>query len=175
MKTFLTTLLLLGFAQATYSQMDIASAENTNMAFITTKDNSNSSVSTFPKISDDGLPMAERSEKLQLQVFNYDIKSAKVFSPKANTTYSVRFSQGNYRIDAIYAKDGQFIQSEGVFENVPIPFHIGYELAKKYPGWEFHKSWCYSNYSFDKSPKTSYSIEIKKGDKTKVISSNALN
>lgn len=171
MKTILATLLLIGFAQLTYAQVDIAYTENTNLTAKQGLERNYARLTSLP--SSEALYMAEKSERLQMQVFNYDIKTADVYSPEANTTYTVIFSEGSNHIDAVYAKDGKLIQSEGVFENVPVPYSIGYELAKTYPGWEFHKSWCYSTFSTEGSSEISYKIQLKQGNKTKLVKFNS--
>ena len=170
MKTILATILFIGYAQVTYSQVDIAYAENTNLTNRKGLERNFTLPSSIS--SNEALFLADKSMQLQLQVLNYDIKSSEVYSPEANTTYTVNFTEGINHIDAIYAKDGSFIQSEGVFENVPIPYRIGYELAKKYPGWEFHKSWCYSTFNADETSEITYKIQLKKDNKTKVVKIN---
>lgn len=171
MKTILASLLLIGFAHVSYAQVDIAYTENTNLTTMKGLERNYARPTSLPH--NEALSLAEKSERLQMQVFNYDIKTADVYSPEVNTTYTVNFTEGNNHIDAIYAKDGKLIQSEGVFENVPVPYNIGYELAKTYPGWEFHKSWCYNTINPEGSSEISYKIQLKKGRKTKLVKFNS--
>lgn len=171
MKTILACLLLIGFAQVSYAQVDIAYTENTNLTAKQGHERNYARLTSLP--TKEALSLAEKSERLQMQVLNYDIKTADVYSPEVNTTYTVNFTEGSNHIAAIYAKDGRLIQSEGVFENVPVPYSIGYQLAKAYPGWEFHKSWCYSTYNPDRSSEILYKIQLKKGNKTKLVKFNS--
>lgn len=167
MKTILASILFIGFANLTYSQTDIAYTTHTNLTAMKGLENNYVKPTTIS--SDEAISLTEKLKQLQVQVLNYDIKSADVYSPEANTTYTVNFTEGNNHIDAVYAKDGRFIQSEAVFENLPIPYQIGYELAKTYPGWEFHKTWCYTTYNTDQSYKKSYKIQLKKNNRTKFV------
>lgn len=172
MKTLFITFLLLGFAQFSSSQTDLAYTTTSTMDLKTNPVKTkiapeirNYSNSSF---------LVEKSGKLEQQMLNYDIKSATVYAPYLKTTYSVSFTEGNNRIDAIYDANGTLIQSEGAFENVSIPYVIGCQLAKKYPGWEFHKSWCTSSYSVNNDLEVIYKIQLKKGNKTKVVKMNPL-
>ncbi|MEO5789752.1 hypothetical protein [Gelidibacter sp.] len=169
MKTLLITFLLIGFAQFSHSQTDFAYTETSNLNL----KNKNESIPNF-KNSNEVKYLAEKSKKLEGQAFNYDIKSAAVYASHLKTTYSVSFTEGKNRIDAIYDADGKLLQSEGTYENVAIPYAIGSQLAKAHPGWEFHKSWCTSNYKLNSDTDIIYKIQLKKGNKTKVVKVNPL-
>lgn len=169
MKTILaSSLIFIGLAQLTYAQTDMAYNKNTNLTTLKGLDK-NYVKPTSISSSNEALSLTEKLEQLQIQVLNYDIKSDDVYSPKMSTTYTVNFAEGNNYIDAVYAKDGRFIQSEGVFEDVPVPYQIGYQLAKAHPGWEFYKTWCYTTYNSDQSYKKSYKIQLKKNNRTKFV------
>jgi len=172
MKTILLSTLIIGLAQLTYSQTQIAYTESTNIAENHKKE---VKVSDFDLWEDlEETFMAEKTKKLLLEVLNYDIKSSSVYSPRSKTTYTVNFTEGNHHIEAIYDNNGNLLQSDGVFENVRIPYIIGSRLAKEYPGWEFHKSWCYSLYEFNRDTAVMYRIQLKKLNKTKMINVDPL-
>lgn len=172
MKTLFISFLLIGVAQFSNSQTDLAYTATTNM------DLKNNTIKTTaaPELRNSITAnfLDKNSRRLEQQVLQYDIKNATVYAPYLKTTYSVSFTEGNNRIDAIYDADGTLIQSEGAFENVSVPYVIGYQLAKKYPGWEFHKSWCTSSYSLDNDAEIIYKIQLKKGHKTKIVKVNPL-
>lgn len=172
MKTLFITFLLIGFAQFSYSQTDLAYTKTSNMNL--EKNPMKKEISAAAKISIETNSLMEKAKNLEWQAFNYDIKSDSVYSPNLKTTYSVSFAQNNNRIDAIYDADGKLLQSEGTFEDVCIPHAIGYQLAKTYPGWEFHKSWRTSKYSLNGDDEIIYKIQLKKGNRTKVIKVNPL-
>ncbi|MEO6348626.1 MAG: hypothetical protein ABIO60_12035 [Aquaticitalea sp.] len=172
MKTMLMTILLIGSIKVMHSQSDMAYVEATNVT--QTKNHSNGIIKEDRKYENETAYLAEKSKKLQLQALNYDIKNANVYVPNLETTYAVNFTEGINKINAIYAQDGALLKSEGSFENVRVPYNIGVKLAKTYPGWEFHKTWCYSHYEMDKNTQIIYKLQLKKGNKTKMITINPI-
>ena len=170
MKTMLMTFLLIGSIQVMNAQTNVAYADVTNVTKV--KSHSSGINNTDNNYKPEAASLAEKVKKMQFQVDSYDIKNTTVYEPNLETTYSVKFAQGINQINAVYAKDGSLIKSEGIFENVPVPTAIGVDLAKKYPGWEFHKTWCYSSYEVNRKSKILYKIQLKKDNKTKIIKIN---
>ncbi|WP_452232261.1 hypothetical protein [Lacinutrix sp. MEBiC02595] len=172
MKTMFITFLFLGFAQVTYSQSDIAYTETTDHTLESTHVKKD-----FNSVSEKIIGtsyLSAKTKKLQLQVFNYNIKNAAVYAANVNTTYSVHFTEGNNHVDAIYAKDGTLLQSEGIFKNVRIPYNISVKVAKKYAGWMVAKTYCYNNYRHNKDTEVLYKMQLRKGNKTKAIEINPM-
>lgn len=170
MKSILITIVFLGSVLGVNAQSDLAYADLSTTSIKSTS--AKEKTTEFYKEIVASPYMAEKAKKLQLQVDNYDIKKNDVYVPNASGTYTVNFTEGINEVKAIYSADGDLLTSEGAFENVPVPYNIGSELAKKYPGWEFNKSWCYSSYSRDMDSKIMYKILLKKGTKTKTVKIN---
>src|SRR5690554_3748569 len=98
MKTIFASILFIGFAQVTYSQVDIAYTEHATLTAIKGLEKNYARSSSVVSNSADFL--TEKSKQLQLQALNYDIKSAEVYAPEANTTYTVNFTEGINHIEA---------------------------------------------------------------------------
>lgn len=108
-------------------------------------------------------------KKLQKIAADYDIKNDAVYSKNKTITYDVVFENNANYIKAVYDYNGIILSSEEYYEDVRVPYALTNELAKEYPGWSFDKSNCTILYSKDGIARSTYNIELKKGNKTKLI------
>ena len=113
--------------------------------------------------------MAVRIKKLQKIAADYDISKESIYSKNKSITYNVVFETNENYIKAVYDHNGVIITSEEYYEDVRIPYVLTSQLAKEYPGWSFDKSNCKILYSKEEASKFTYTIVLKKGNKSKLI------
>lgn len=171
MKTCILGLLLVGFAGLSSAQNDFAllTSDNDDISSPTTFKTKvhNESYLNIRRESDQNLAL--RIKTLQDLAANYDISEENIFTNNKNVTYSVVFESNENYIKAIYNHDGTILQSDEYYEDIRIPYSIGAEIAKTYPGWSFYKSHCTISYAKDATTNFTYTIELKNGNKTKTV------
>lgn len=114
-------------------------------------------------------PEAVRVIKLQSIAANYDISAKSIYNAKTSQTYSVVIKSAENYIKAIYDHDGTIIKCEEFYNNVRMPYQISSELAKEYPGWEFHKIHYTIDYALNETPIFVYEVILKKGKTSKKV------
>jgi len=168
MKKFLLGLCILGLTNLISAQNDLAMA-TANDNDITIKTSKIKNELYVMSNSNETKQLAVRIKKLQKIAAAYDISKESIYSNNKSVTYDVVFeANGNY-IKAVYDHNGEIIKSEEYYEDVRIPYDLTSQLAKDYPGWSFNKSNCKIFYSKEEASKFTYTIVLKKGNKSKLI------
>ncbi len=169
MKTIVTGLIFLGFTTLMQSQNEIAFVNvNSEAAVKPSKNiliNSNYYSSFENKIS------SERVRKFQKVVANYDLKNASIYSNE-RSNYSIVFEEGNNQIKAEYNQEGKIVQCTETFNGIKLPYTIGNDVAKKYPGWEFTDISCHVYYNENTEDEVIYKVAIQNGNKKKTLRLN---
>ncbi|TXE05690.1 hypothetical protein ES711_15440 [Gelidibacter salicanalis] len=112
---------------------------------------------------------AVRVTTLQSIAANYDISALSIYNAKTSQTYSVVFKSAENYIKAIYDHDGTITKCEEFYENVRMPYELSSDLAKEYPGWEFHKIHYTIDYAVNETPIFVFEVILKKGKTTKNV------
>ncbi|WP_375324101.1 hypothetical protein [Flagellimonas sp. GZD32] len=114
--------------------------------------------------------LATSIKRLQNVAANYDITEDRVYSStNKKITYTVVFESNANYIKAIYNYDGTILESEEFYEDVRIPYSLGSEIAKAYPGWSFNNSDCIVEYVQNEATRYTYSFVLKNGTKSKRV------
>ncbi len=168
MKKFLLGLCILGLTNLISAQNDLAMA-TANDNDITIKTSKIKNESYVMNTSNETMHLATRIKKLQKIAATYDISKESIYSNNKSVTYDVVFEANENYIKAVYDHNGEIIKSEEYYEDVRIPYDLTSQLAKDYPGWSFNKSNCKIFYSKEKASKFTYTIVLKKGNKSKLV------
>ncbi|MBJ7882489.1 hypothetical protein [Gelidibacter salicanalis] len=170
MKTRILGLVFLGMTNLMPAQNDFAMVTPDYNHSVTTDKpvNKNSQYLSYMAVQ----PEAVRVTKLQSLAANYDITALSIYSAKKTLTYTVVFKSAENYIKAIYDHEGTIIKCEEFYNNVRMPYSISSELAKDYPGWEFHKIHYTIDYALNETPNFVYDVELKKGNVSKKVQLN---
>ncbi|WP_179007007.1 hypothetical protein [Winogradskyella forsetii] len=171
MKTQVLGLIALGLTNLMIAQNDIAAITHSEAVMPT----ESKAESTVKNLNSEYLSLTRHDgaalvvKKLQNIVANYNIKTADVYQPKRNITYTVNFKEDLNSIDVIYNKDGKILSCKEHYQDVRLPYDASVKIAKQYPGWAFDTVSCKVSYSDDNSPVITYEVIIEKEEKTKKI------
>ena len=113
--------------------------------------------------------LAVNIKTLQKIAADYDITKESVYSKNKEITYDVVFEADDNYIKAVYDHSGIILSSKEYYEDVRIPYVLSSQLAKEYPGWSFDQSNCTISYSKAGEAKFTYSVKLKKGNKSKIV------
>ena len=169
MKKFLIGLFILGLTNLTFSQQQLA-VVNYNSDVAVERNKNVDFLSVFAKED-----MASRIQKLQKVVADYDITSKSIFKADDPSTYKVVFKEGKNEVIAVYNQDGYMVSSEGKYVNIRLPYVIGKDLSKTYPGWRFNKNHCTIDYLESGKTNIIYTVQLEKGNRKKTVKINAAN
>jgi len=111
----------------------------------------------------------QKIQSLRKEVAQYDLINQSLYSRHSSSTYKVVFSEGANQIEVHYDSRGIILNSNEIFENVPLPYLYGKEISKEYPGWAYENVWCYVNYIADENPDISYKVLLKKGNEKQTV------
>jgi len=106
---------------------------------------------------------------LQKIAADYDVTKDAIYSNNKTITYDVVFEANENYIKAVFDHNGTILSSEEYYEDVRIPNALISQLAKEFPGWSFNKSNCTIIYSNEGDAKFQYTVKLKKGNKSKLI------
>ncbi|MDX1471851.1 MAG: hypothetical protein R3213_10170 [Flavobacteriaceae bacterium] len=174
MKKILLGLVFLSVSSLCISQTQIA-ATTKKVDKITTptekssnfKVENNSSFTTFFK--NDDLPFAISS--LYKQVAEYDVKESPRYSISDPSEYTIGFSSGANKIEAIYGQDGNIKKCHGNFREVSLPYKISSKLAQEFEGWQFKRTSARSTF-LDGQHEIVYKVILKKDNKIQTVKIN---
>lgn len=169
MKNLIIAFFIVGTANFTIAQQNLAMIATSDHNVHTTRSSKIQNERYLNSRNDVAPTLALSIRRLQDVAADYNITENRIYSTNENITYTVVFeSDANY-IKAIYNHDGTILESEEYYEDVRIPYSLGSEIAKAYPGWSFNNSDCTINYAKNEATRFTYSFVLKKGDKSKRI------
>lgn len=169
MKNLIFVLFIVGLANLTIAQENLA-MNTTNKVNVHTSRSSKIQNEQYLNSRNGVAPtLALGIKRLQNVAADYDITENRIYSINKHITYTVVFESGANYIKAIYAHDGTILESEEYYEGVRVPYSLGSEIAKTYPGWSFNNSDCIIEYTKNKATRFTYSFVLKKGNKSKMI------
>lgn len=166
MKHVIFGLIVLGITNLVSAQNEIAMATHSLEKGPYTK--SLNKKSTFEKAFETkNLPIV--IEKMHLVAAKFDITTLAIYNADDNATYKVTFDEGNHTIEAVYNQEGVLTSSQEEFNNVPLPFYISQNIAKKHPGWIINSTNCKITYKNSTVTKMVYKVSIIKDKKEKTL------
>ncbi|WP_104733761.1 hypothetical protein [Hanstruepera ponticola] len=173
MKTFVLGIIFLGFTNLMCAQNDVAVLDmNTNMY---SYDNINNELALnheyINSISE--ISISKKILKLQNVIANYNIKTSKVYRTKSNTTYTVKFTEGENRLNAIYDRNGLLLSSQEHYQSIKLPYELSSSLIKENPGWCISEVYCNIQYNKDVNAEIIYKVVLDNGKKKKTVKINA--
>lgn len=169
MKTCVLGFIFLGLTSLMSAQNDLAVLTASNQSeYSNTKTIHNADY--INTMSD--LDVSKKILKLQNIVANYNIKTAKVYRSKSNTTYTVKFNEGDNQLRAIYDREGKLLSSQETYQNIKLPYSVSSELVKDNPGWSLNQVYCDIQFIKDVDTQIVYRVVLKNGKKTKTVTIN---
>ena len=171
MKTLVLGIIFIGLTSFSFSQNQLASTMTSSDL---TSHSSKKSLLNIDYLNTvNRVDVSKKIQKLQSVVASYKIKEQNIYQSKRNTTYTVDFSEGDNKIEAIYDKNGDLLSSEENYKTIKLPYDLSSKIAKAHPGWAFDKIQCNIKYSKDEQTHISYRVIMKQGRKTKTINIGA--
>ncbi len=166
MKTFIITLLLVSFTNATYSQnKTLTDFENENLG---TEELSGMVIKTNGKVSyvyiTDKHPDATVRE-LQKKFVEYSIQK----NNGENPIYRLSLKIERGLIVAYYNDDQKLISVDEKYKNVKLPYIVMRSILKEHPGWIVKDDTYFYSQKNGTVTKKEYKIKIEKEDKMRNI------
>lgn len=173
MKTLVLGIIFLGFTNLMCAQNDVAVLDmNTNITY--SNDNYNAPALNHEYLNSiSEISISKKVSKLQDVVANYDIKTNKVYRSKSNTTYTVKFTEGENLLNAIYDKDGKLLSSQEHYQSIRLPYELSSNLIKENPGWSISQVFCNIQYTKNVNAQVEYKVVLDNGKKKRTVKINA--
>lgn len=176
MKNYVLVLIVLGLTNQMIAQKNVAivikkNGIHYNKANFKTASRPVKNIAYLTAVKDDYI--SKKIVKFQNIVASYNIKNAKVYSPKRRTTYTVKFRENNSRVTAIYNKDGELLSCKENYQAIRLPYRLSSQLAKQYPGWKFKQIHCDIQYIKDTPTTLLYTVVLEHESKTKTVKLSA--
>ncbi len=169
MKNLIIVFFIAGLANLTVAQENLAMNTTYDLNVHTFRSSKIQNEQYLNSRNDVAPTLALSIKRLQDVAADYDITENRIYSTNEHITYTVVFESNANYIKAIYAHDGTILESEEYYEDVRIPYSLGSEIAKAYPGWSFNNSDCTIEYTKNEATRFTYSFVLKKGTKSKRV------
>ncbi|MCX7549580.1 hypothetical protein [Xanthomarina sp. F2636L] len=172
MKTFVFGIIFLGFTNLVTAQQDVVFLDiNNEMSY--SKNNSNNKFINQEYVNHTtDKSISKKILKLQNIIANYNIISAEVYNSKANTTYTVTFTEGDNFLEAIYDENGILLSSHENYQAIKLPYEVSSKLIKDNPGWALKQVYCNIKYTKGVDAQIVYRVVLNNGKKTKKVTIN---
>lgn len=166
MKTYLLVSLLIGLTNPMIAQNDIAALTLSNKTANTTN-NEILNAEYLNTVAHQGY--AIKIQELQNLVAKYNIKTAVVYQPESNGTYTVEFKDADNQITAVYDRNGQLISSQENYKSIKLPIALLSKIVKDNPNCTIEKVYCKIQYIKNKKQNIVYQVVINNENKSKKI------
>lgn len=156
MKKAVIGLMMLGMASLAYSQSTNVKIEEVKLSGVEVSPRNEAYIDKVWEGT-----VAPRVIALEKLASRYNIKESPFYDGES-TRFSVKFSEKNGFISAVYDRDGKIVSTHENFKNVALPKAVRNSAYLEYPDWTFEGNAYSVFYDHRKGAKKLYKVQLRK-------------